>query len=96
MPQNKLFDGWNIDQMTIDVKLNVNKPGGSVYVHFTNELGKSVGSRKVSWTKDRDLSDLGLVLRDVANGFMFAPEVEMFDTLQPAFRRHCPEVPLED
>ncbi len=94
MPQRTMFDGWNIDQMTIDIKLNVNKPGGSVYVHFTDELGKSAGSRKVSWTKDRDMSDLGLVVRDVTNAFLFAPQHEMLDQLPGSFTRHCPEVPI--
>jgi hypothetical protein len=94
VPQKTLFDGWNIDQITFDIKLNINKPGGSVYVHFTDELGKSAGSRKVQWSKDRDCSDLGLVARDVINAFMFAPQLEMIDTLQRSFKRHCPEVPM--
>ncbi len=93
MPQTTLFDGWNIDQVTFDVKLNVNKPGGSLYVHFTDELGKSAGARKVTWTKDRDCSDLGLVARDVINAFMFAPHFEMLDELRRSFTRWCPELP---
>ncbi len=93
MPQKTLFDGWNIDGMTIRVHLNVNKPGGRLDVEFTDELGKFAGSRGVRWTKDHDLADLGLVLRDVGNAFMWAPQLEMTTEVQRAFRRHCPEVP---
>lgn len=93
MPQPTLFGAWTIDRMTIDVKLNTNRPGGKLHVQFHSEDGKTAGARSVQWNKDRDLADLGLVLRDVANAFLWAPQLEMLDELQAAFRRWCPEVP---
>jgi hypothetical protein len=91
--QKTLFDGWNIDQVHFNIKLNVNKSGGRVTATFTDELGKPAGSRTVQWNKDRDVCDLGLVLRDVVNAFLFASQMEMMDTLRSSFMKYCPEVP---
>lgn len=93
MPQTTLFDGWTISDLSIAVHLNTNRPGGRIHVQFLDETGKVAGARSVQWTKDRDLADLGLVLRDVANAFMWAPQLEMVEEIRHAFRRHCPEVP---
>jgi hypothetical protein len=91
--QKTLFDGWNIDQVDFHIHLNVNKPGGRVTASFKDELGKPAGSRTVQWSKDRDVADLGLVLRDVVNAFLFATQMDMIDTLRQSFTKHCPEVP---
>jgi hypothetical protein len=91
--QKTLFDGWNIHQVDFHIHLNVNKPGGRVTASFQDELGQSAGSRTVQWSKDRDVSDLGLVLRDVVNAFLYAPQMEMVGTLAQSFIKHCPEVP---
>lgn len=93
MPQKTLFDGWTIHRMRIDVELNTNRPGGRIAVHFEDENGKAAGGQSIQWHKDRDLADLGLVLRDIANAFMWAPHLEMAQEPKLAFRRHCPEVP---
>jgi hypothetical protein len=93
LPQRTLFDGWNICDLRIDVHLNVNRPGGRITVAFTDETGKLAGQRSVGWSKDRDVSDLGLVLRDVANAFLFAPQQEALEQIKVAAAKHMPEVP---
>lgn len=91
--QKTLFDGWTISDMTISVHLNTNRPGGKLHVQFHDEVGKLAGARSIQWQKDRDLADLGLALRDIANAFMWAPQLEMLDTVRSALVKHCPEVP---
>jgi hypothetical protein len=93
LPQHTLFDGWTISDMRIDVHLATNRPGGRISVTFADETGRICGQRSVGWAKDRDVSDLGLVLRDVANAFLFAPQLEMLEQLKVAAAKHLPEVP---
>lgn len=94
MPQRTLFDGWDLTDLRVDVHLNARKPGGLIAVTLTDENGKLAGMRKVQWNKDRDVSDLGLVLKDVADAFLWAPHLEAVSTLEVACRKHLPEVSL--
>lgn len=94
MPQTTMFDGWDLTDLTIRVHLNARKPGGLIHVELHDEHGKLVGSRKVGWVKDRDTSDLGQVLKDVADAFLWAPHLEAVAALEAACRKHLPEVTL--
>ncbi len=94
MPQQTLFGGWGITDLTIRMHLNMNKPGGRIYVEFGDENGKMAGSRSIQWTKDRDTSGLDLVAQEVVNAWLWAPQTEGLETLRKAFSKHCPKVPV--
>lgn len=93
MPQQTLFGGWNLVRMNLAVELPINRPGGRLSVHFEDENGRPAGGRSVTWRKPRDLSDLGHVLKDMGDAFMWAPQLECIARLDSSFRSHCPEVP---
>ena len=93
VPQQTLFDGWDISDLVISVHLNTNKPGGRIHVEFRDELGKCAGARSITWTKDRDCTCLGQVLNDVASAWLWAPQLEALDQLRVAVPKHMPEVP---
>lgn len=92
MPQRTIFDGFDLTDLTISIHLNANRPGGRIHVQLTDELGKLAGARSVQWLKERDVSDLGLVLKDVADAFLWAPHLEAVSALEVACRKHLPEV----
>lgn len=96
MPQPTLFEGFTITSMAITVELPVNRPGGRIAVRFEDENGRAAGGRTVQWQKPRDLSDLGMVLRDLGSAFMFAPQLEMVDELRQAFLRWCPQLTQDE
>jgi hypothetical protein len=93
MPQQTLFGGWNLVRMTLDLDLPINQPGGRIAVRFEDENRRPAGGRTVQWRKPRDLSDIGHVLKDMGDVFMWAPQLECIAQLPLSFGRHCPEVP---
>lgn len=92
MPQQTLFGGWNIVAINLGIELPVNKPGGRVSMSLWDENRRHAGGRTVQWNKPRDLNDLPLVANDVVAAFMWAPQLEIVETLRTSFARHCPEL----
>lgn len=96
MPQQSLFGGWTVTDLEIRVHLNVDRPGGRIEVRLLDEHGKQTECQTVVWMKDRDVSDLGQVLKEVAGAFLWGCHGDASSMLQSAAKVHLPEVPPAD
>lgn len=92
MPQRTLFEGWDLTDLTIRVHLNNLKPGGTIHVELTDEMGKLAGARSVQWRKDRDVAGLPYVLQGLGEAFLWAPQLEAVAAVQVLVPKHMPEV----
>jgi hypothetical protein len=93
VPQLSLFGGWAVTDLEVKVHLNPGISGGSISVVVLDENGKRSEAHHVKWMKPRDVSDLPLVLKAVAEAFLWAEAGEVSKMLSSATRAHLPMVP---
>lgn len=94
MPQQTIFTGWDLTDLTIRLHLNARKPGGVLSVELVDETGKMAGMRKIQWQKDRDIAGIPTVLAEVGAAWLWAPHLEAVEQVKHSFAKHCPEVSL--
>lgn len=94
MPQHTLFGTDQISDLDIKIHLNTNGPGGSITVVVKDSFGSVTEAKTVGWKKDRDVSDLGRLLNEVANAFLWGECMDVTRMLISGARVHLPEVRL--
>jgi hypothetical protein len=94
MPQQSLFGGWPITDLEVHVHLNADKPGGAISAVVKDSNGQRCEAMTVRWQKDRDVSDLGMVLKAIAEAFLWGEHGSVSSVVSLAPRAWLPEVPL--
>lgn len=94
MPQQSLFGGWPITDLRINVHLQPSPlVGGRIEVEVLSSDGKRTERQTLVWRKDRDVSDLGMVLKAVAEAFLWGEQGAVSSVVALGARAWLPEVP---
>ena len=93
MPQQSLFGGWAITDITIDIHLNANRPGGRVHAVVKDENGKRVEAFQVAWQKDRDIADMGMFAKAIVEAWLWGEFGAVSSVVRVGARAWLPEVP---
>lgn len=96
MPQQSLFGKWAITDLEITVHLQPNgKVGGRIDVEVLDEHGQRCEAQSVVWTQERDVNDLGWVLKAIAEAWLWGEHGAVSSVVQHAPRAWLPKVQLQ-
>jgi hypothetical protein len=93
LPQQTLFGGWAITDLSIQIHLKPGIAGGNISVSVADENGKRCEAHSLKWVKPRDVTDLGHVVKAVAEAFLWGEHGAVSSALSTSARAYLPMVP---
>jgi hypothetical protein len=96
MGQGSLFGGEESTRLELEMGFVPNKGSGWLHVGLLDQHGRALVHRNLSWTKERDLSGIGDVLRLIAQGWLYMPPEDVWGSVAMWMGEHCPPIAAAD
>lgn len=92
MGQGALFDGWEATGLEINLGFIPGKGSGWLHVSTHDELKRTLTHRTASWRKERDLADVGEVLKGLAHWWLYGTPESVTESVPQLLTIHCPPI----
>lgn len=96
MGQGSLFGGWEATQLEVSMGFVPNKGSGWIHVATLDEEKRALSQRSVSWTKERDWSGIGDVMRGIGYWWLYGTPEAVINVVPALVDEHLPRIGAGD
>lgn len=96
MGQGALFDGWEATQLEMSMGFVPGKGSGFIHVGTLDENKRALSHRSVTWQKERDLADIGEVVKGLAHWWLYGTPESVTESLPVLVKLHLPQIKAAD
>lgn len=92
MGQGSLFGGWEATQLEVAVGFVPGKGSGFIHVATLGEQKQTLTQRSVTWNRERDLADVGEVLKGLGHWWLWGAPEHVTEALPNLVKLHMPQI----